>query len=107
MYMLQRTALDLDGAVLGVEGVVVQVHHAGQGRGEPHAVRHRAVAGQSHKLVALRHVVEEAEKRVAPRQRRQRESLLYCMEYMNSDREGIQKRAASARALRGKALARW
>lgn len=54
------TALDLDGAVLGVEGVIVQVHHASQGRGEPHAVRDQTVARKPHELVALRHVVQKA-----------------------------------------------
>ena len=38
----------------------MEVHHAGEGRGEPHAVRHRAVARQPHELVALRHVVQKA-----------------------------------------------
>lgn len=56
-----HTAFNLDGAVLAVERVVVEVHHAGQGGGEPHPVRDAAVAAQPHQLVALRDVVEETE----------------------------------------------
>ena len=55
------TALDLHGAVLPVQGVVVQVHHAGQGGGESHAVGDRPVPVQPHHLVLLRHVVEKTE----------------------------------------------
>ena len=55
------TALDLHGAVLPVQGVVVQVHHAGQGGGEPHAVGDRPVPVPPHHLVLLRHVVEKTE----------------------------------------------
>ena len=53
------TALDLHSAVLPVQGVVVQVHHAGQGGGEPHAVGDRPVTVKPHHLVLLRHVVEK------------------------------------------------
>ena len=55
------TAFDLDGAVLLVERVVVEVHHAGERRREAHAVRDGAVAVQPHHLVLLGHVVQEAE----------------------------------------------
>ena len=54
---MQLTALNLDGAVLSVQRVVVEVHHAGQGRGEPHAVGDGPVPVQPHHLVLLRHVV--------------------------------------------------
>jgi len=39
----------------------VQVHHAGQRRGEAHAVLDAAVAVQPHQRVALRHIVQKAE----------------------------------------------
>ena len=51
------TAFNLDGAVLLVERVVVEVHHAGERRREAHAVRDGAVAVQPHHLVLLGHVV--------------------------------------------------
>jgi hypothetical protein len=53
------TALDLDGAVLRVEWIVVQVHHAGQRRCESHAVGDRAVACQAHELVPLGDVMKK------------------------------------------------
>lgn len=56
---MSHTAFNLDGAVLAVERIVVEVHHAGQRGGEPHAVRDTAVASQADQLVALRHVVQE------------------------------------------------
>lgn len=56
-----HTAFNLDGAVLAVQRVVVQVHHAGQGGREPHPVGDAAVAAQPHQLIALGHVVEETE----------------------------------------------
>ena len=59
---MQLTALNLDGAVLSVQRVVVEVHHAGQGRGEPHAVGDGPVPVQPHHLVLLRHIVEKTEK---------------------------------------------
>lgn len=55
------TTLNFDGAVLRIQRVVVQVHHAGQRRREAHAVRDAAVAGQPHQFVALGDVVQEAE----------------------------------------------
>ena len=59
---MQLTALNLDGAVLSVQRVVVEVHHAGQGCGEPHAVGDGPVPVQPHHLVLLRHIVEKTEK---------------------------------------------
>ena len=59
---MKLTALNLDGAVLSVQRVVVEVHHAGQGRGEPHAVGDGPVPVQPHHLVLLRHIVEKTEK---------------------------------------------
>lgn len=56
---MSHTAFNLDGAVLAVERVVVQVHHARQRGSEAHAVGDAAVAAQPHQLVALRHVVQE------------------------------------------------
>lgn len=56
---MSHTAFNLDGAVLAVERVVVQVHHAGERRCEPHAVCDAAVAAETHQLVPLRHVVEK------------------------------------------------
>ena len=47
--------------VLLVKRIVVQVHHAGEGGGEAHPVRDRAVSVQPHHLVLLSHVVQEAE----------------------------------------------
>lgn len=41
----------------------MQVHHAGQGRRESHAVRDRAVTGQPDELVAFGDVVQEAANR--------------------------------------------
>ena len=55
------TALNLHGAVLPVERVVVEVHHAGQRGGEAHAVGDGPVPVQPHHLVLLRHVVEKTE----------------------------------------------
>lgn len=52
-----RTALDFYGAVLRVEWIVVQIHHAGQGRRESHAICDRSVSGQSNEFVTLGHVV--------------------------------------------------
>lgn len=56
-----HTAFNLDGAVLAVQWVVVQVHHAGQGGGEPHPIRDAPVAAETNQLVAFRYVVEETE----------------------------------------------
>ena len=39
----------------------MQVHHAGQGGGEPHAVGDGPVPVQPHHLVLLRHVMEKTE----------------------------------------------
>ena len=47
--------------VLLVKRIVVQVHHAGEGGGETHPVRDRAISVQPHHLVLLGHVVQEAE----------------------------------------------
>lgn len=52
------TTLDLHGAVLYVERVVVEVHQAGQSCGEPHAVDDGPVTVKAHNLVLLRHVVQ-------------------------------------------------
>jgi len=41
----------------------VQIHHAGQGRRESHAVRDRTVAQQSDKLVTFSDVVQKAANR--------------------------------------------
>ena len=46
--------------VLLVKRIVVQVHHAGEGGGEAHAVGDGAVAVQTHHHVLLRHVVQVA-----------------------------------------------
>ena len=59
--MTSLTALDFDSAVLRVEGVVVEVHHAGKRRREPHAVGDGTVAVQTNHLVLFRYVVEETE----------------------------------------------
>lgn len=42
--LLLLTTLDFDGTILRVEGIVMKIHHAGQGRRKPHTVRDRAVA---------------------------------------------------------------
>lgn len=57
---MSHTAFNLDGAVLAVQRVVVQVHHAGERGGEPHAICDAAIAAETHQLVAFRHVVKEA-----------------------------------------------
>ena len=59
--MPKLTALNLDSAVLSVEWVVVEVHHTGQRRGEPHPVGDRTVPVQPHHLVLFRDVVQETE----------------------------------------------
>lgn len=56
---MSHTAFNLDGAVLAVQGVIVEVHHAGERRGEPHPVRNAAVSAEPHQLVSLRHIVQE------------------------------------------------
>jgi hypothetical protein len=61
--MQTLTALDLHGTILRVEGIVMQIHHAGQGRRESHAVRDRTVAQQSDKLVTFSDVVQKAANR--------------------------------------------
>ena len=58
---MQLTALNLDGAVLSVQRVVVEVHHTCQCGGEPHPVRDGSVPVEPHHLVLLRHVVEKTE----------------------------------------------
>lgn len=54
---IDRTAFDLYGAVLRIERIVVQIHHAGQGRRESHAISDRSVSGQPNEFIALGHVV--------------------------------------------------
>jgi hypothetical protein len=61
IQMTSLTALNFDRAVLRVERVVVEVHHAGQGRREPHAVGDGSVAVKPDHLVLFRYVVEETE----------------------------------------------
>ena len=57
---MSLTALNLNCAVLRVKWVVVQVHHTGECRGEPHAVSDGSVTVQPDHLVLLGDVVQEA-----------------------------------------------
>lgn len=54
---IDRTALDFYGAVLRIERIVVQIHHAGQGRRESHAISDRSVSGQPNEFITLGHIV--------------------------------------------------
>lgn len=54
---IDRTALDFYGAVLRIERVVVQIHHAGQSRRESHAISDRSVSGQPNEFITLGHIV--------------------------------------------------
>lgn len=56
---IDHTALDLYGAVLRIEWIVVQIHHASQGRRESHAISDRSVSGQPDEFITLGHVVQE------------------------------------------------
>jgi hypothetical protein len=60
------TALDLHRAVLRVQGVVVQVHHARQSGGEPHPIRDSSIPIQSNQFVPLGDVVQETDKTLKP-----------------------------------------
>lgn len=64
-----RTALDLYGAVLRIERIVVQIHHAGQCRCKSHAISDRTVAGKSDEFVAFSYVVQKARKRKNEREK--------------------------------------
>lgn len=55
--MAKLTTFDFNRAVLIVQGVVVQVHHAGERRREAHAVGDAAVAIQSDQFVAFCDIV--------------------------------------------------
>lgn len=54
------TTLYFYGAILGIQWIVMQVHHAGQCGGEPHAIRNGAIAAQTHQLISLSDIVQKA-----------------------------------------------
>jgi hypothetical protein len=58
VLMNQLTAFNLNCAVLGVQGVVVQVHHAGKSGREPHSVSNAAISMKLDHLVLLGDVVQ-------------------------------------------------
>lgn len=57
----ELTTLNFNCAVLRVERVVVKVHHAGEGGGEPHPISDTAITIQSNQLVPLRHIMQKTE----------------------------------------------
>lgn len=56
-HFIVLTTFDFHSAVLRVQWVIVQIHHAGECRGEPHAVGDGAVAAETHQFVSFGDVV--------------------------------------------------
>lgn len=54
------TTFDFDGAILRIQWIVVQIHHAGQRCGETHAISYRSVASQAHQFISLGDIMQEA-----------------------------------------------
>ena len=59
--MTALTAFDFDRAVLMVEWIIMQIHHASQSGGESKSVLDTAVSVQSHQSVSFGHVVQKTE----------------------------------------------
>lgn len=53
------TTFDFDGTILRIQWIMMQIHHARQCSGKPHAIRYRSIASQTHQFIWFSDIVQE------------------------------------------------